>query len=81
MYNIKKGLNNDMGDEIENAVETAAENTTDTPATLADNLINAGITREEIAETLREVLKESQPAPQVDTAAAEREYFTSLIGG
>ena len=49
------------------------------PETLPERLIAAGLTKEEVAETMREVLKELHPTPEVDTAAVEREYFTSLI--
>lgn len=48
-------------------------------ATLADELKNAGLSREEIAETMREVLAELKTPPPVDIEAAEREYFAGLI--
>lgn len=49
------------------------------PETLPERLIAAGLTKEEVAEAMREVLQELHPAPEVDTAKIEREYFTSLI--
>lgn len=49
------------------------------PETLPERLIAAGLTKEEVAEAMREVLQELHPASEVDTAQIEREYFTSLI--
>lgn len=49
------------------------------PETLPERLIAAGLTKEEVAEAMREVLQELHPAPEVDKAKIEREYFTSLI--
>lgn len=71
-----------MPDEINNPVTSEPEVTpapAPEPETLPERLIAAGLTKEEVAETMREVLQELHPTPEVDTAAVEREYFKSLI--
>jgi len=60
-------------------VEPIEETPPEKPATIADELKKAGLTREEIAETMREVLADAKPAPAVDLEAAEREYFGSFM--
>ena len=70
-----------MGD-VENMVrdpEPIEETPPEKPPTIADELKKAGLTREEIAETMREVLAEAKPAPSVDLEAAEKEYFGSFM--
>lgn len=48
--------------------------------TLAGRMEAAGLTKEEISEALRDVLKEMAPAsPTPDIEQAEREYFNSFI--
>lgn len=48
--------------------------------TLVTRLTDAGLTKEEVSEALREVLQELKPqAPAVDPNAAMQEYFNSFI--
>lgn len=61
--------------------ETAAAPTDDQQQeTLAARLTDAGLTKEEVSEALREVLQELKPQqPAVDVNAAMQEYFSSFI--
>lgn len=70
-----------MGEEYENGAEVASTETPPQtpPPTIADELKKAGLSREEIAETMREVLAEAKAAPPVDVEAAEKEYFGSFL--
>ena len=73
-----------MGENENTTPEQAPEKVPETApaaAAVAENLANAGLSKDEIAEVMREVLKEQQaPAePVVDVAAAEKEYFGSFI--
>lgn len=67
-------------EDITNTETAAAPEENQQQETLAARLTDAGLTKEEVSEALREVLQELKPqAPAVDVNAAMQEYFNSFI--
>lgn len=67
--------------ENENKAHEEAQVTQPEPGTsqIVETMINNGVTKDELREVLEGFFKKEEP--HVDTEAASKEYFTSLLHG